>query len=469
VSLIHLFFLTHLAFAAPRTVMVQMFEWPWQDIAKECEQYLGPQGFSAVQVSPPQEHISLGQNTWWERYQPVSYKLISRSGTEAEFSDMVNRCHQSGIDIYVDVVFNHMSAKSDGVGFGGSSFTKYNYPGLYSPADFHYCGRNGNNELHNFKDRYELQFCELLGLADLKTESEYVRNTIVDYLNHLLDLGVAGFRIDSAKHIPAEDISAIVSRLSRKPFIVSETFIGPDEPVSLSEYMSFGNVNLFQYPFDMGSDFNASTISGWPETVLNYPDSRKVVVFSENHDLQRSTQAHLPSYSNDPTVYLMEQILLLTWPYGYPQVFSGYHFNSYDDGPPVDQNRKTLSVFDDQGNCKEPWNCEHRLAAIAALVQFHNETDSRFYVSKLWRGTAGQLAFSRGELGFVALNRDAQRLQTSLPTDLTDGWYCNLLTATNADPSLCQTYVQVQNGQALIRLAPNSALILLASAKKDVL
>jgi len=43
-----------------RTVAIQMFEWPWQDIAKECEVYLGPNGFAAVQVSPPQD-ISCGK------------------------------------------------------------------------------------------------------------------------------------------------------------------------------------------------------------------------------------------------------------------------------------------------------------------------------------------------------------------------------------------------------------------------
>ena len=36
---------------------VHLFEWKWSDVATECEQFLGPKGYSAVQVSPPQEHI----------------------------------------------------------------------------------------------------------------------------------------------------------------------------------------------------------------------------------------------------------------------------------------------------------------------------------------------------------------------------------------------------------------------------
>ena len=40
-----------------RRVIVHLFEWKWTDIANECEAYLGPKGYCAVQVSPPMEHI----------------------------------------------------------------------------------------------------------------------------------------------------------------------------------------------------------------------------------------------------------------------------------------------------------------------------------------------------------------------------------------------------------------------------
>lgn len=38
-------------FALGRTAMVHLFEWKWEDIANECEQFLGPKGFGGVQVS----------------------------------------------------------------------------------------------------------------------------------------------------------------------------------------------------------------------------------------------------------------------------------------------------------------------------------------------------------------------------------------------------------------------------------
>jgi len=46
-------------------------------------------------VSPPNEHRDIWdpERPWWERYQPISYKLHSRSGNESQFIDMVQRCN----------------------------------------------------------------------------------------------------------------------------------------------------------------------------------------------------------------------------------------------------------------------------------------------------------------------------------------------------------------------------------------
>jgi len=109
---------------------VHLFEWRWSDVALECEEWLSPLGYSAVQVSPPQEHIlglknlwhsdledfstsrviPMTGSQWWTRYQPVSYNLTSRGGDEGEFRDMVERCVDVGVDIWVDGVINHQAS-----------------------------------------------------------------------------------------------------------------------------------------------------------------------------------------------------------------------------------------------------------------------------------------------------------------------------------------------------------------------
>src|SRR6478609_826817 len=82
-------------------VMANLFEWNWVSVANECTTVLGPAGYGGVQVAPPQDSVKrqhLGDGTdlvlhpWWEVYQPVSYKLKSRMGTEAQFKAMVTTC-----------------------------------------------------------------------------------------------------------------------------------------------------------------------------------------------------------------------------------------------------------------------------------------------------------------------------------------------------------------------------------------
>ncbi len=114
-----------------------------------------------------------------------------------------------GVKVVADSVINHMSA-GNGTGTGGSSYTKYNYPGSYSAPDFDNC----TSQINDYRNRFNVQECELVGLADLDTGEDYVRGRIAGYLNDLLSLGVDGFRIDAAKHMAAADLADIKSRFS---------------------------------------------------------------------------------------------------------------------------------------------------------------------------------------------------------------------------------------------------------------
>lgn len=51
------------------TTIVHLFEWVWQDIAKECETFLGPEGYGGIQVSLMLEKYSNNL---------IIYKLILR-------------------------------------------------------------------------------------------------------------------------------------------------------------------------------------------------------------------------------------------------------------------------------------------------------------------------------------------------------------------------------------------------------
>jgi len=104
--------------AAPRRdVVANLWEWNWSSVANECTTVLGPQGYGAVQVAPPQDSLSRSGpepvHPWWEVYQPVDYNLTSRMGDESQFRSMVNACRRAGVRVIVDAVINHMTGQGD--------------------------------------------------------------------------------------------------------------------------------------------------------------------------------------------------------------------------------------------------------------------------------------------------------------------------------------------------------------------
>jgi alpha-amylase len=226
-------------------VSVQLFEWSWSDVAVECETFLSVKGYRAVQVSPPTDHVQGTQ--WWTRYQPVSYKIISRSGNETQFDDMVQRCTKVGVQVIVDSVINHMAAGS-GKSISGASYGSRQYPS-YSPNDFHHDSNNvyTNCQVSNYYDKRNVQYCDLSGLPDLMTSSSYVQGQIVGYLKGLYNKGVRGLRIDAAKHQDASELSGILRALPTDMYVGQEVIGAAGEAVQPSMYFGLGQVSEFYY------------------------------------------------------------------------------------------------------------------------------------------------------------------------------------------------------------------------------
>ncbi|MFD8113851.1 carbohydrate-binding module family 20 domain-containing protein [Streptomyces microflavus] len=398
--------------AAPgdKDVTAVLFEWKFASIAKACTDTLGPAGYGYVQVSPPQEHIQGGQ--WWTSYQPVSYKIAGRLGDRAAFSAMVNTCHSAGVKVVADSVINHMSA-GNGTGTGGSSYTKYDYPGLYSVNDMNDC----QAQITNYNDRGNVQNCELVGLADLDTGEEYVRGKIAGYLNDLLSLGVDGFRIDAAKHMPAADLANIKSRLTNpNVYWKHEAIYGAGEAVSPSEYLGSGDVQEFRYGRGLKQVFlneNLANLKNFGEG-WGFMESGKSAVFVDNHDTERGGDTL--NYKNG-SAYTLANVFMLAWPYGSPDVHSGYEFSNHDAGPP---NGGQVNACYADG-----WKCQHDWREVSSMVGFRNAARGQS-VTNWWDNGGDQIAFGRGNKAYVAINHEGSSLTRTFQTSLPAGDYCDV-------------------------------------------
>ena len=435
---------------------VHLFEWRWDDIAKECQTHLKDAGFRGVQISPPNEHVVVTGKPWWQRYQPVSYLLESRGGDAASFRNMVETCAENDVDIYVDAVINHMSGIADGQrskGSAGSDFGHYDYPG-YSSNDFHFCGTVGN-DIDDYSDKYVVQNCELLNLADLKTGSHYVQERLSTYLASLVKIGVKGFRIDAAKHIPSEDLSEILTRARNKAgrsfFVFQEVIDLGMEPIRAEDYFNNGRVTEFWYSRKISEVVGRGKLdwlnnnSPFGES-WGFMPSSSAVVFVDNHDNQRGHGGGGETLTHKwGARYVLANVLMLSWPYGYPKVMSSFSFEHSDQGPP------TVS-----GELCRPgaYICEHRWPEIRAMVQFRKHVAGTA-LENWWSNGNNQVAYSLGDKGFVALNNESSTFDEMLYTGMADGKYRDIL-ATNGE------LVEVKDGYLEVSIPPYRSLAIIS-------
>jgi alpha-amylase len=451
-----------------RSAMVHLFEWKWADIANECETFLAPNGFAGVQVSPPNENLVIANRPWWERYQPVSYILTTRSGDRNAFINMVQRCNAVGVRIYVDAVINHMAA-GNGQGTGGSSSqVGSSYPSVpYGSNDF-----NPNCAINNYNDPNQVRNCWLVGLPDLKIGSQWVRDKIIDFMNDLIGIGVAGFRIDAVKHMWPGDVEYIVGRLNNlntayfpsgsRPFITQEVIDLGGEAISKNEYTHIGTVTEFRYSAEIGKAFHGRNQLRW---LVNFgPDwgflaSASALTFVDNHDNQRghgAGGADVLTYKNSKP-YKMATGFHLAWPYGIPRIMSSFYFDNGDQGPPADGNGNLRSPTFTGTACNPSsgWVCEHRWRQIYNMVQFRNAVAGTG-VANWWDNGNNQIAFSRGNRGFIVFNLESGTLSRSFQTGLSAGTYCDVVSGTKSGSSCTGKSISVDgSGWANINLPGN--------------
>ncbi|GAA3137007.1 carbohydrate-binding module family 20 domain-containing protein [Planomonospora alba] len=395
--------------------IVKLWSWNWNSVARECTEVLGPAGYGAVQVSPPHDSMSKGGSVWWDVYQPARYALTSKFGDENAFKRMIKSCHDAGVKVHVDAVVNHMTGQGS-TSYGGYSFGKYTYPGLYSAADFHSPACTINDADYT-NDGWRVQNCELVGLADLNTGSAYVRDQIAGWLNRLTSLGVDGFRVDAAKHVHPDDLAAIKSRLTGSPYLHLEVIHGAGEKVQPSQYTGIGDVHEFVFGRKLKEQFTGQI--HWLETFgqswgLSVPSDR-AVTFVDNHDTERNGSTLTYKHG---AAYRLANVFMLAWPYGTPRVYSGFTWSDKEAGPPSAGGGFVTDT--DCGNGR--WTCFHR--QMTGMVRFHRAV-SGTPVANWYDDGDNLIAFSRGSKGWVAINNGSGSVTRAFTTGLPAGTYAN--------------------------------------------
>ncbi|WP_214105337.1 carbohydrate-binding module family 20 domain-containing protein [Acrocarpospora catenulata] len=450
-------------------VTANLWEWNWPSVAAACTNHLGPAGFGAVQVAPPQESVSLpnhrdGVHPWWEVYQPVSYKLDSRFGNRAQFASMVTACHNAGVRVYVDAVVNHMAGtnNADGVqGYAGTSFTGYSYPAVpYGHGDFHHPGDNcpTGGAINDWNNESQVTSCELLSLSDLYTEKDDVRGKIAAFLNDLIGLGVDGFRVDAVKHIKKDDFAAILSRLNnttaenKRPYVAQEIFDGAsNDALKARAFIGNGDVLDFAYAKGIKAQFqgsisNLANIGNWN---LDAP-SANVFAMVTNHDLERDG---VTLSWRDGTDYTLANYFILAHPHGKPSVYDSFTYTNRHQSPPANG-----SGFVTDTACGAAWNCLTQTTGIKGMVGWANAAKSVKTVSDFKAVNSNVIGFRRGDRAWIGINDSGSSSTAEFTTGLADGDYCDVISGAVSPSGCTGTKITVSGGKATVTIPANNAV-----------
>ena len=489
---------------AATDVTMIAFQQSWKTIGDECTKTYGPEGVKYVQVSPPQESIQGTQ--WWTVYQPVSYKLDSRFGTEDEFKTMISQCKAVGVRIVADVVLNHttghdVSWVDDQYGVAGTeyngSYGRYPGIGIYQyeesgnnhqyglpSGDFHTCKSNVSDNISDYTNADEVWNCRLSTMWDINTGSDRVQNIQAEYLAHLWEDGVRGFRIDSAKHMDPNDIASIKRKFMTKAGITDERSFpwsqeviyhnGESEKFAPERYEKNGQVTEFSYAYSLLKDFNGSITNLKNITSDLLDDADNATVFVSNWDTARGSETLKPVSG---ARYELANAFMLGYDYGHPKILSDYAFNEstqYDDGV-KDSTDTTVPKISMDGMCatqKDPtqmeygdWNCQQRWTSIRGMIKFHNAVNGTS-VSNWQESGSNNIAFERVDAngkskGLLALNNTLQEHDVDYTTSLPDGEYCNVYASRT-----CSQTVTVRDGHAKATIGKRSAIAIYAGAVK---
>lgn len=402
----------------------------------------------------------------------MSYRLESRSGNEAEFRDMVKRCNVAGVRIYVDIILNHMVAPDPNHPHPNGTAGAYGNPeeGYYPfipffPIEFH-----KRCPIVDYADPENARTCELHGYRDLNQTDLNVRYHQIYLLNTFVDAGVAGFRIDSAKHMWPTDLEHILGNMHNlsvpygfrdgaRPFIAQEV-VDFGEGISGNDYTPLGTVIEIRFSDAIGRVFRGvnqklNGLKNWG-TGWGFLPSNLSMVFVDSRINQRGNidPDRVVLTYKQPKLYKMANAFMLAHPYGTVRTMSSYEFEDPLVGPPQDKLERIVSpIFDSFGQCGPGWVCEHRWPQISNMVDFKNIVgDSELH--GWWDNGGNQIAFCRGNSGFIAFNNDSEDMSKVLQTCLPAGRYCDVISGLASANGQCsgKTIIVAENGEAVIEI-----------------
>lgn len=192
--------------------------------------YIRGLGATAVWITPPVA------NRWWDpKQQYTGYhgywaehlmQVDRHYGTLSDYQQLAKAMHGDGLLLIQDIVLNHMgdyfdySAASDPNDLA-RGYVRYEQPAGAAPTQYPFSLNDPRRAadrkagvyhwtppIANYQDPVQEATWQMAGLDDLNTGNPLVRRALRQSYNYWIrEVGVDGFRIDTAFYVPPEDVA----------------------------------------------------------------------------------------------------------------------------------------------------------------------------------------------------------------------------------------------------------------------
>lgn len=364
-------------------------------------------GVNALYIGPLFESVGHG-------YETTDYKkLDSRLGDNRDLKDFVAKCHEAGIRVILDGVFNHTGR--DFFAFQDIRQNREN-----SPYKDWYCNVNfwGNNEYNDGFSYDNWGGYNLL--VKLNQRNPAVRDYICDVIRFWVsEFDIDGIRLDAADVLDFDFMKALrrVADGVKPDFWLMGEVIHGDYTRWVNEgtLHSVTNYHLHKALYSGHNDHNYFEIAHTVKRLYgmggNRPDGLKLYNFVDNHDVER-----IYTKLNNKAHFAPVHVLLYTLP-GIPSIYYGSEFGiegkkeRYSD----DSLRPALR-YEDYADAAES---NSLTCLIAALGRVRRQTKALSYGEyRELTLTNRQYAFARGtgdETVLVTVNNDDGAAALTLP------------------------------------------------------
>ena len=364
-------------------------------------------GVNALYIGPLFESVGHG-------YETTDYKkLDSRLGDNEDLKTFVAKCHEAGIRVILDGVFNHTGR--DFFAFKDVRQNRENSPYRDWFCNVNFWGNNEYNDGFSYDNwgGYNL-------LVKLNQRNPAVRDYICDVIRFWVsEFDIDGIRLDAADVLDFDFMKAlrhVANEVKPQFWLMGEVIHGDyTRWVNEGTLHSVTNYNLHKALYSGHNDHNYFEIAHTVKRLYgmggNCPNGLKLYNFVDNHDVER-----IYTKLNNKAHFAPVHVLLYTLP-GVPSVYYGSEFGiegkkeRYSD----DSLRPALR-YEDYADAVAD-NAYTRL--IAALGKVRNQAKSLSYGD--YRElvlTNRQYAFSRStgdETVLVTVNNDDNNASLTLP------------------------------------------------------